>query len=247
MLSLQKVIRPSFITFHSNGINFFYLPSFIALSVTSIIVLPFHTLRRGSSLFFLPKCFYPCLKDWITINLFESCLIIPNSLGKCYFTLIHFFLKQLISYIFGKVSSIILYYWPIPYCWGDWYPCFLSKYYSIILCWGWLCLLPCNVLLYPSSFLNLGIDCSLFENFFYHPALFHHSMLLGKFHSTFIRSLGFIFIHLFKIFLVSSISLPLQTLEKCHSTTHSFLKGLTSLYFWKVSSIILHRSINPCF
>ena len=32
-----------------NGINLFYLPSFIALSVTSIIVLPFHTLRRGSS------------------------------------------------------------------------------------------------------------------------------------------------------------------------------------------------------
>ena len=49
-----------------------------------------------------------------------------------------------------------------------------------------------------------------------------------------------------KSFLVSFISLPLQTLEKCHSTTHSFLKGLTSLYFWKVSSIILHRSINPC-
>ena len=42
--------------FLSNGINFFYLPSFIALSVPSIIVLPFHTLRRGSSVYFLPKC-----------------------------------------------------------------------------------------------------------------------------------------------------------------------------------------------
>ena len=42
--------------FLSTGINFFYLPSFIALSVPSIIVLPFHTLRRGSSVYFLPKC-----------------------------------------------------------------------------------------------------------------------------------------------------------------------------------------------
>ena len=41
-----------------------------------------------------------------------------------------------VSYIFGKVSSIILHCWPIPYCRGGWYPCFLSKYYPIILCWG---------------------------------------------------------------------------------------------------------------
>ena len=57
----------------SNGINFFYLPSFIALSVTSIIVLPSHTLRWGSLVYFLPKCF-SCLKSWITIYLFKIAL-----------------------------------------------------------------------------------------------------------------------------------------------------------------------------
>ena len=36
-------------------------------------------------------------------------------------------------------------------------------------------------------------------------------------------------------------------LEKCHSTSHSFLKGLNSLYFSAVSFIILHCPINPCF
>ena len=36
-------------------------------------------------------------------------------------------------------------------------------------------------------------------------------------------------------------------LEKCHSTTHSFLKGLGSLCYSRVSSIILHCSISPCF
>ena len=36
-------------------------------------------------------------------------------------------------------------------------------------------------------------------------------------------------------------------LEKCLSTTHSFLEGLNSLYFSVVSFIILHCSLNPCF
>ena len=36
-------------------------------------------------------------------------------------------------------------------------------------------------------------------------------------------------------------------LEKCLSTTRSFLKGLSSLRFSRISSIILHCSLNECF
>ena len=43
------------------------------------------------------------------------------------------------------------------------------------------------------------------------------------------------------------MSLPFQISEECHSTTHSFLKGLSSLYFSILSSVILHCSINSCF
>ena len=35
--------------------------------------------------------------------------------------------------------------------------------------------------------------------------------------------------------------------RKCHSTIHFFLQGMISLYFSKVSSIIVHCPINPCF
>ena len=35
--------------------------------------------------------------------------------------------------------------------------------------------------------------------------------------------------------------------EECHSTTHSFLKGLSSLCFSILSSVVLHCSINSCF
>ena len=41
--------------------------------------------------------------------------------------------------------------------------------------------------------------------------------------------------------------LPFQISEECHSTTHSLLKGLSSLYFSILSSVILHCSINSCF
>ena len=94
--SLQKVIRPSF-------------TSFIARSVTSIIVLPFHTLRRGSLVYFLPKCSLFLFERLDGRLFFESCLIIPNSLGKCHFTLILFFLKRLIlSRKLAKLAGVSL-------------------------------------------------------------------------------------------------------------------------------------------
>ena len=93
---------------------------------------------------------------------------------------------------------------------------------------GWLRLLPCNMLLYPSSFLNLGIEFSVFQNFFYHPALLCHSMLLGKCHATFIHSFGkgFIF-HIFSFF--SSI-LPSSPIPNFRNMPF-VLKGLIFLYF----------------
>ena len=43
------------------------------------------------------------------------------------------------------------------------------------------------------------------------------------------------------------MSLPFHISEECHSTTHSFLKGLSSLCFSILSSVVLHCSINSCF
>ena len=58
----------------------------------------------------------------------------------------------------------------------------------------------------------------------------------------------YIYILFFQESLLPSVmSVLFHTFRKCHSTTHSILKGLSSLYFSIVSSIILHYSIKPCF
>ena len=99
-----------------NGINLFYLPSFIALSVTSIIVLPFHTLRRGSSvglpfiflklpyhskllrkMLFYPHSFLSEVIDFI--HLWESLFYYPSLLAHS------ILLRVLISLLPFKILS----------------------------------------------------------------------------------------------------------------------------------------------
>ena len=78
--------------------------------------------------------------------------------------------------------------------------------------------------------------------FVYHPALLCFSMLLGNNYSTLIHSFDRVLIRIDYIY-----TLPFHTLETCYSTIRSLLKGLISLYFTKLSSIIFHCPINPCF
>ena len=76
--------------------------------------------------------------------------------------------------------------------------------------------------------------------FVYHPTLLCYSMLLGNNYSTLIHSFD-------RGFIIYIYTLPFHTLETCYSTIRSLLKGLISLYFTKLSSIIFHCPINPCF
>ena len=127
------------------------------------------------------------------------------------------------------------------------------------------------------SFLSKGTEFSVFFNsFFYHPSLPYQSMLLGG-GACCIPSFSFIILHCsvipynqekytthsfdrgpnfidiyiyisFKNLVYHPSCLSHSTLlEKCLSTTRSFLKGLSSLRFSRISSIILHCSLNPCF
>ena len=91
--------------------------------------------------------------------------------------------------------------------------------------------------------------------FFYYPALLCLSNYYNK-HSTLIDSFGrgwvlhtfiYTYISFRNLFYNPSCLSQSTLLEKCHSTTDSFLKALSSLYFSVVSFIILHCPINPCF
>ena len=91
--------------------------------------------------------------------------------------------------------------------------------------------------------------------FFYHPALLCLSNYFNK-HSTLIDSFGrgwvlhtfiYTYISFRNLFYHPSCLSQSTLLEKCHSTTDSFLKALGSLYFSVVYFIILHCPINPCF
>ena len=90
--------------------------------------------------------------------------------------------------------------------------------------------------------------------------LFFASCIALSFHatrkncSTLIHSFGrglilYLYIHTF-LSRISSIILHaflIPNFRKFHSTIHSFLEGVISLYFSIVSSVIVHCSINPCF
>ena len=88
--------------------------------------------------------------------------------------------------------------------------------------------------------------------FFYLPVLLCHFILLRENYSTVIHSFGrglilFIYIHInfFQSLLSSFMSLPFQISDECHSATHSFLKGLTSLYL--VNSCFCYPSLIHAF
>ena len=90
--------------------------------------------------------------------------------------------------------------------------------------------------------------------FFYHPALLCHSILLEKNYATLVHSFGRgLILYLYIDICLSRISSiiphvsPIPNFRKCHSTTHSFLEGVISLYFLIPSFITFHRAINPCF
>ena len=90
---------------------------------------------------------------------------------------------------------------------------------------------------FDHSFLSGGSDFSVFFNtFFFHFSSSYQSMLLGN---------GFCMsILLFFILIALSFHAARKNVIRPFI---SFLKGLVSLYFSIVSSIIVHCSINPCF
>ena len=95
-------------------------------------------------------------------------------------------------------------------------------------------------------FLKGLTDFSAFFNSFFDPVLLCHSTLLGTCDSTLIHSFGRgSFSLILKIYMytflsrISSIILHVSFLpnfRKCHSSIHSFLEGMISLYFSIVSS-----------
>ena len=94
-----------------------------------------------------------------------------------------------------------------------------------------------------------------------HVKLFFYSSCIAlSFHttrkncSTLIHSFGrglilYLYIHTFLSRIPSIIlhAFLIPNFRKFHSTIHSFLEGVISLYFSIVSSVIVHCSINPCF
>ena len=73
-----------------------------------------------------------------------------------------------------------------------------------------------------------------------YPTLIHsfgRGLILYLYIHTFLSRIPSIILHAFLI----------PNFRKFHSTIHSFLEGVISLYFSKVSSVIFHRAINPCF
>ena len=120
----------------------------------SIIALLFHTLTgpAGSISLYYAFCFHSFLPEGV-----------------------HWFL-----FVFRKTSSIILHCWPIPYCWRDWFPCFLSQHYSTILWAGFAYFLAT----YYCTLLHFWIRLLIFQNCLYHPALLCHSVPLETWYST---------------------------------------------------------------
>ena len=112
-------------------------------------------------------------------------------------------------------------------------------------------------LLYQSMLLE-GVDvvCQTYSFIILHCSVipYHWKKLLYPY-SPLWEGIDFIFLHTY-IYIHTFISRILSIIlhaslipnfRKCHSTIHSFLEGMISLYIWKVSSIIVHCSINPCF
>ena len=66
---------------------------------------------------------------------------------------------------------------------------------------------------------------------------FGRGLILNLYIHTFLSRIPSIILHAFLI----------PNFRKFHSTIHSFLEGVISLYFSIVSSVIVHCSINPCF
>ena len=103
---------------------------------------------------------------------------------------------------------------------------FTALFYHPLL--GWLCLLPCNILLYPSPLLNQGIVFSKLPLSSCIALSFHATMdMIFYPHSLLWEGVHFpiSFKNLFSI-LASFVSLPLQTLAKCHLTTHFLSEGI---------------------
>ena len=165
-------------------------------------------------------CFWEGVDVACQIVLLSSYITLSfHTTRKNYSTLMHSFGRRLILYIFflSRISSIIL------HCSIN--PCFWEgvdvacQTFNLSSC---IALSPILLeqMLYPYWLLREGIDFMSVH----------------------------IYIHFFQEFLLSSyMSLPAHTFRKCHSTTHSFLKGLGSLYLSVVSFIILHCPIHPCF
>ena len=108
-------------------------------------------------------------------------------------------------------------------------------------------------LLYQSMLLGGG-RCCMSNIFFYYPALLCHSIRLEKLlypYSPLWEGIDFISIYTYisfkNLFYHPSCFSHSKLQKNAIGSLISFLKGLISLYFSIVSSVIVHCSINPCF
>ena len=182
---------------------------------------------------------YATLSEGVDYQLFfQSCSMSPYFLGKSHST-IRSFLKGLISLYFLNSffyhPSLLSHSMLLGGC-GFW--CQITcAFFSSLLCH--------SILWEGTDFLCLRkVSCIIPD--LYHPWLLYHFILWGgrlglcSCFATLSEGVGY------QLFF-ESCSMSPYFLGKSYSTIRSFLKGLISLYFWTVSSIILHCFLAPCF
>ena len=211
--------------------------------LSSCIALPFHTTRKNSSALILSSLYFSVV----------AFVIVYCSINPCFWEGVRLHAKVFIYHPVLLCHSILLgkIFYPYSLLWEG--IDFIHIYIYINFFQEFL-LSPLIALSIHAFGRGWMLHAKLF---FYHPALLCHSRLLGrKNYPTLIHPFDrelilYTFIYTcisFKNLLYHPSCLSQSTLlQKCHSTTHSFLKGLSSLYFSIVSFIILYCSINPCF
>ena len=182
-------------------------------------------------------CFWEGVDVACPAFLVSSCIALSfHTTRKNYSTLIHSFGRWLILYIYIYTyqyffqEPLLATLLSLPF--HPFRRCHPSLPYLPMLLGGGGCCMP--------SFSFIILHCSVIP-YFLEKYITH----------SFDRGPNFIYIYIYISFknLVYHPSCPSHStlLEKCHSTTHSFLQGLSSLCFSRISSIIFHCSLNPCF